>query len=166
MFGLTLLLSTAPCHISSTRRVTNLINSVADLIGSDTGSWKQTVLQECFSEEEWRTITSLELQTTKFTWTPMDDSLSKAHTTLLVVRPSFSWAQTSLELKPLWKAIPVKLKVFVWRVCQEIIPTRERLLQKGYQGETHRLFVVNYRKPLSTFSGNALCHSRSFSDLP
>ncbi|KAM5562690.1 hypothetical protein ABKV19_017740 [Rosa sericea] len=39
--------------------------------------------------------------------------------------------------KTIWKAkVPKKVAVGVWRACQNILPTRERILTKGYEGET------------------------------
>ncbi|KAM5577974.1 hypothetical protein ABKV19_008339 [Rosa sericea] len=44
-----------------------------------------------------------------------------------------------------WKAkVPGKVSICAWRACNNLLPTRDRLLTKGYDGPRHCLFC-NYR---------------------
>nr|POE83460.1 putative ribonuclease h protein [Quercus suber] len=116
---------------------------VAALINSDTRTWDQNVLQQHFLSFEACRIRAIPL-----CWTDQEDSLiwpackdgnysAKMGYQLLCeseisgVASSSDSSEQSLFWKRIWKLhIPNKIKMFLWRVCSNALPTMANLKKR------------------------------------
>ncbi|XP_062013513.1 uncharacterized protein LOC133729900 [Rosa rugosa] len=128
---------------------------VSELIDHPSATWNEPLIDELFSPPEALLIKSIPLSRhlpcDKIAWHPHKRGLFTTNSAYYVARDiasnriSFPPPADGFQVlwKTIWKAkVPKKVAVGVWRACQNILPTRERLLAKGYEGETSCLLCA------------------------
>ncbi|XP_024160347.1 uncharacterized protein LOC112167549 [Rosa chinensis] len=131
---------------------------VAELIDPHTRTWKRETIQSLFLPHVADSILCIPLRQVatpdQLSWNPEKKGSFTIKSTYWIARQqvlghvltSTSHGDPYLELwKRLWKAkVPGKVQICVWRACNDILPTREQLLKKGYEGAVSCL-LCNYR---------------------
>ncbi|XP_062020952.1 uncharacterized protein LOC133737412 [Rosa rugosa] len=130
---------------------------VADLINQETREWIPTSVYALFSSEIAEKILCIPLGrrqcSDKLIWSPEKKGFYSVKSAYWIaweqvlqnVLTSTSNGDPFKELwQQLWKAkIPGKVIICNWRACNNLLPTRERLLAKGYIGTTECLLCQN-----------------------
>lgn len=126
---------------------------VAGLINHSTHYWDVCILQSLFSQEVVESILCIPLSPRcsqdRATWKLERKGVFSTKTAYWVARDfvlgdilsSTSHGDPYAALwKALWNAqVPGKVSICLWRACHNLLPTRERLLTKGYTGDLHCL---------------------------
>lgn len=110
---------------------------VSQLVDQTTHSWKTGLINEAFEHDSVVAILSIHLPPTprpdKFMWLPS----SKGR---FFVKLAFQIASNLTQLNPqsdvpwknIWKLkVPERLKMLIWRIGENAIPTKENFLQKS-----------------------------------
>ncbi|KAL3510138.1 hypothetical protein ACH5RR_029539 [Cinchona calisaya] len=115
------------------------------LINKDTNSWNHILLEHLFWKDEVQLIQRIPLgdcrNQDKLIWHFTKNGNLSVGSTYHLIRDqtlnstntaSGSHASRSLSWKRLWKLkVPRKIKVFQWKVCQNILPTTSKLKTRG-----------------------------------
>ncbi|XP_062021454.1 uncharacterized protein LOC133738034 [Rosa rugosa] len=121
---------------------------VADLINTHTRRWNSEVVSELFPPHIAERILCIPLRRSathdQLSWGPETRGHFSVKSAYWIARQqvlgnvltSTSQGDPYIELwKRLWKAkVPGKVQICVWRACNNLLPTREQLLHKGYEG--------------------------------
>ncbi|XP_059439185.1 uncharacterized protein LOC132171798 [Corylus avellana] len=116
---------------------------VSDLINKEMGVWDVNILNTFFREEEVRAIQSIPLNSTpqadKLIWGETKNGLfsvkSAYHLAKELEDRSKAECSTGMYRSEVWKMIwklkvPNVEKVFLWRACHDILPTKENLMRR------------------------------------
>jgi ribonuclease HI len=118
-------------------------NRVLALIDRDSKSWKWPLLQPLFNPVEAKVIASIPLSSNlppdRLIWLDTKNGnfsvRSAYHLGLEIKDRERGQSSNDVEVSDVWRSIwnlqvPNKIKMFLWRACNDILPTRENLLKK------------------------------------
>ncbi|XP_062005868.1 uncharacterized protein LOC133723047 [Rosa rugosa] len=128
-------------------------NKVADLIDASSRQWKSTLVYSLFPNHIAERILCIPLgrnpSPDRLIWSPEKKGYYSVKSAYWIARMdvmqnvlvSPSAGDPYKELwKHIWNArVPGKVSICVWRACNNLIATRDRLVTKGYTGEVHCL---------------------------
>ncbi|XP_061993825.1 uncharacterized protein LOC133711745 [Rosa rugosa] len=126
---------------------------VSDLIDSHTRQWIPEAVTAIFPPDVAHKVLSIPLsrrtRCDTICWSPEKRGFYSVKTAYWIARTrvlenvlvSTSSGDPFRELwKRLWSAkVPGKVQICVWRACSNLLPTRAKLLTKGYEGDLHFL---------------------------
>ncbi|XP_024190432.1 uncharacterized protein LOC112194424 [Rosa chinensis] len=126
-----------------------VFETVADLIDPQSRTWIQASVQRLFPPTVAEKILCIPLRhqavQDRLCWIPEKRGLftvksaywiARQHVIGNVLASSSTGDPFQMLWKCLWKAkIPGKVQICVWRAVNNLLPTREQLLKKGYDGE-------------------------------
>ncbi|TQD80283.1 hypothetical protein C1H46_034181 [Malus baccata] len=150
---------------------------VKELIDPVMLSWRFDVLSALFSEEEvsmiWSMPISFRLPADRLIWHFYNWGLYTVKSGYnvawkLVQSPSLSASTSNSDgnsytklWRSVWKAkIPPKVKVFVWKASQSILPTKVNLAKKGVSLEVGLRCVTEFLKRRVMCLGSVALHGR------
>jgi hypothetical protein len=127
---------------------------VSELIDHSAGEWKHSLLREIFSKEEVEAIQSIPISLTnqpdKQIWRGTmkgDFSVGSAYHMAKELEASCQAGCSNRSEEKIWKGIwnsqiPNTVKTFMWRACQNLLPTRENLAKRKIITDPPAQFVV------------------------
>lgn len=142
---------------------------VSDLIHLDTKTWNVQALHQLFSSEIIAIILGIPLRSRcsqdRLTWKLEKKGSFSVKSCYWIARDvvlgnsisSSSLGDPFLSLwKALWKAkVPGKVAICAWRACNNLLPTREKLSNKGYSGDM-RCLLCSHSFEIGTLFVSAL----------
>jgi hypothetical protein len=142
---------------------------VKELFDQDLGGWNSVLIREIFMEEEADVICNLPRSrycrgdTLIWRCTPNGSFTVRSAYYLEKSRSEQRLGEGSVKsgFAHIWKMIwslqvPNASKVFLWRACSNILPTKDNLVKRGFLRRTLASFVAKIKKLSYTFSGTAL----------
>lgn len=156
-----------PPILSLQRPVGSSFNFVSELINPATMSWDAQILHTLFSQEVVDSILCIPLSSRRphdrVTWKLEKRGFFSVKSCYRIARDEvlgnvLSSSSQGDPFSPLWKTlwsakVPSKVSVCVWRACQNLLPTRAKLISKGYVGDTSCLLCSH---PYETV-GHVMC---------
>lgn len=122
------------------RPVGSCLTFVSKLINLSSMSWNVSLLHSLFSPELVESIRCIPLSSRR-PGDPVTLKLEKrgffsVKSCYRIVIFSISWGPFCFLWRSLWRAkVPGKGQVCVWRACKNFLPTRAKLVSKGYVGD-------------------------------
>ena len=115
---------------------------VSDLIDLELHGWRQDIIMETFNREDVEAICKIPLSQRRVTkvvvWLHNKEGVNIVRSGYRVARKVLrEWTESSTGFgqqiwKKLWKVrVPNKMKVFAWKACHEILPTRVNLVKRN-----------------------------------
>ncbi|XP_024172054.1 uncharacterized protein LOC112178075 [Rosa chinensis] len=131
--------------------------TVADLIDPYSRTWIHSAIHALFSPPVAASILSIPLShhyvPDRWCWTPEKRGIFTVKSAYWIARQQvlgnvLASSSTGDPFQVLWKCIwkakiPGKVQICAWRACNNLLPTREQLLKKGYDGDM-RCLLCNH----------------------
>jgi hypothetical protein len=130
--------------VQSPPRLLPLDSKVSCLIDQDTKNWDLRMLSELFNEEEARVISNIPLSPTspkdRLIWQGTSNGLfsvrSAYHLGMEMLQRYRATCSYSYKGRVVWKVlwnlkVPNTVKIFMWRACNSLLPTKENLCRRG-----------------------------------
>lgn len=133
-------------HFSIQTSVHGLDNDerVSDLIDNDTNWWKTNLVKEVFMEEEVEKICSMSIcpatQSDKIVWVGTKNGNYSVRSGYHMAKENSVMVDGGTSnpslFSHLWKMVwyfrgPGTVKIFLWRACSDILPTKKNLFKHG-----------------------------------
>ena len=110
---------------------------VSQLIDQESFAWKTNIIMDLFDPESAKAVLSIHLPTTfrpdKLIWLQNSNGMLsvKAAYQLITQIPPSPPSQAEVNWKKLWKLrLPERVKMFIWRIGSNSLPTRDNLLKR------------------------------------